>query len=341
MPMSDTPVIAVDAMGGDYAPDEIVRGAVDALDAAPGELEIILVGREDEINASLASHGARHGLNVVHAPDVVSMGDSVSTLRRSKKTSLAVSLALQHEDRAHATVSAGNTAAAMALSMFTFGRIPGVSRPAISATVPTAIGMTTLLDAGANSVCKSENLLQFAVMGSLYHSKVFGVANPTIGLLSIGEEASKGDQVVQEAHTLLKASSLNFVGNIEGKDIFPGNVDVVVCDGFTGNVLLKFAESMPRFFGNILRDEINVSWVSKIGALLVSGAFKRMKQRLDWQEYGGAPLLGLDGVTIVCHGRSQARAIACAINVAAQAVRNGLNVEIKTELEKLHVESTT
>ncbi len=340
--ISTVPVIAIDAMGGDYAPTEVVAGTVDALRSERGNIQAILVGREDEIRSALDAFGTiPSGLSIVHAPSTVAMDESVALSRRKRDSSLAVALNLQARGEANATVSAGNTGAAMALSLLTFGRIPGVSRPAIATTLPTSKGKTTILDAGANSVCKPENLYQFAVMGSLYHSHAFGVTNPRVGLLSIGEEATKGDSLVQATYPLLAESSLNFIGNVEGRDIFPGNVDVVVCDGFTGNVLLKFAESMPRFFASTFYEEVKSSWMSKIGAFLARNAFRRLKERLDWQEFGGAPLLGIDGVTIICHGRSERRAIESAIRVAARAVRSDLTREIKTQLEKTYVEAAS
>jgi len=341
-PVAAVPTIAIDAMGGDFAPGEIVAGAIQALEKAHGGVRLTLVGRDEEIRRALEPFGAkaRDGLTIVHAEETVSMSDGVSVLRRKRDSSLAVAIELQRRHEADATVSAGNTGAGMALSLLTLGRIPGVSRPAIACPLPTSTGACTLLDVGANSACKPENLYEFAVMGSIHHASAYGVERPRIGLLSIGEESSKGDSLVQEAHALLAGSSLNFIGNVEGRDIFPGNVDVVVCDGFTGNVILKFAESMPRFFGGVLRQEINASIINKIGAFLMRGAFDRMKRRLDWQEFGGAPLLGIDGITIICHGRSQAKAISSAVRVAANAVRNGMNSHIKAELEKVQVHAT-
>ena len=334
--MSTVPMIAVDAMGGDYAPDEIVLGAIEALETAEHELALTLVGGEDRIRSILEANGGdRPGISVTNATEIVEMSEHVTTARRKKDSSLAVALDLQKRGEADAMVSAGNTGAAMGLSLLSYGRIPGVHRPAIATTIPSARGMTTLLDAGANSECKAENLLQFGIMGSLYHEHAFGVDRPTVGLLSIGEEASKGHAVTQEAHAMLAESDLNFVGNVEGRDILPGTADVVVCDGFTGNVLLKFAESMSRFFGGALREEINASLLTKIGGLLIRPAFGRVRRRLDWQEFGGAPLLGIDGTTIICHGRSEARAIRSAIRVATRAVEHKLNAHIKERLGKV------
>ena len=334
------PTIAIDAMGGDHAPGEIIAGAVQAIRQWRGRMNLILVGPEDEVRRSLESHGHTEGIRIVHAEETVSMVDTVSSLRKKKNSSLAIAIELQKNHEADAMVSAGNTGAAMALSLLMLGRTPGVSRPAIAIDFPTAQKPCTLLDIGANATCKPENLYQFAVMGSIHHRSAFGVERPRIGLLSNGEESSKGTELVQGSHALLAASSLNFVGNVEGKDIFPGHADVVVCDGFTGNVLLKFAESMPRFFSGVLKEEIKRTLVRKTGALLMRGAFNGLKQRLDWEEFGGAPLLGIDGITIICHGRSHAKAITSAIRVASNAVRNGVNARIKAELERAQVHAT-
>jgi len=337
--MATVPTIAIDAMGGDYAPDEIIAGAVQALEHAPGQVKLALVGQEDAIRRSLERFGPQDGLRIVHAPDTVGMAESVATLRKKRDSSLAVAIRMQKEREADAMVSAGNTGAAMALSLLVLGRIPGVGRPAIACPMPTANGVCTLIDVGANSTCKPEHLYQFAVMGSLYHSYAHNVARPRVGLLSIGEEASKGDPLVQETHALLAASSLNFIGNVEGRDILPGVAEVVVCDGFTGNVVLKFAESAVQFIGGMLREATKSSPAGKLGGLLIRRSFARVKARLDWEEYGGAPLLGIDGIAIICHGRSKAKAITNAIRVAATAVRGQLNTHIKAELEKVHVDA--
>lgn len=337
--MATVPVIAVDAMGGDYAPDEIVAGAVQALAEAPGQTRIVLVGQELLIRQALERHGSADGLGIRHASETVDMAESVASLRRKKDSSLAVAIRMQKDGEVDALVSAGNTGAAMALSLLTLGRIPGVSRPAIACPMPTATGVCTLLDVGANSSCKPEHLVQFAIMGSLYHRYAYNAARPRVGLLSIGEEASKGDTLVQETHAMLAASSLNFIGNVEGRDILPGTADVVVCDGFTGNVVLKFAESAAQVIGAMIREAVTSSAVSKFGGLLIRRQLARVKQRLDWEEYGGAPLLGIDGITIICHGRSSAKAIKNAIHAAATAARGQLNEHIKAELERMNVDA--
>jgi len=338
--MDAVPVIAIDAMGGDYAPDEVVAGAVEALAESPGEVRIVLVGQESEIRRVLAEQEPVDGLSIRHASEAVDMAESVASLRKKKDSSLAVAIRMQKDGEADAMVSAGNTGAAMALSLLFLGRIPGVSRPAIACQMPTVNGVCTLLDVGANSTCRPEHLVQFAVMGSLYHTYAFNVQRPRVGLLSIGEEASKGDSLVQETHALLAESSLNFVGNVEGRDILPGTADVVVCDGFTGNVVLKFAESLVTVVGGMMKEAISSSLTGKLGGLLIRPALRRVGRRLDWEEYGGAPLLGIDGITIICHGRSRAKAIRSAVRTAATAVRGQLNRRIKAELEKVNVDAT-
>jgi len=333
--------IAVDAMGGDFAPDEIVAGAVHAAQQGDGAIRVILVGQEQAVKASLARFGEVSGVEIRHAPSTVGMAESVSNLRRKMDSSLAVAIKMQKTGEADAAVSAGNTGAAMALSLLLLGRIPGVNRPAIASPMPTKKGVCTLLDVGANSSCEPLNLYQFAVMGSLYHSFVYNVPNPSVGLLSIGEEASKGDELVQKTHSLLAASSLNFVGNVEGRDILSGTSDIVVCDGFTGNVVLKFAESAVQFITGVLKDAIKSSPLSMLGGLLIKRQFNKQKTRLNYEEYGGAPLLGIDGITIICHGRSSARAIQNAIRVAATAARQKLNEHIKNKLSEASVDATS
>jgi phosphate acyltransferase len=332
---SETPVptVAVDAMGGDFAPDEIVAGAVQGIKRAKGQVKVVLVGREDLIVPVLDSLGCCGQLDVIHAVETVEMDDSFSAVRRKKDSSLATAVALQRDGRADALVSAGNTGAAMGLSLMTLGRIEGVDRPAIACPLPTAGGPTTFLDVGANSRCKAEHLYQFAVMGSHYHADAYEVERPTVGLLSIGEEQSKGDEIVKEAHALMADSNLNFIGNVEGRDVLPHKADVVVTDGFTGNVMLKFAESIPGFIGGALRAQVKMSPIRMLGSLLMRGAFNGFKRTLDHQEYGGAPLLGINGVTIICHGRSQAKAIDNAIHLAARAARKNLRGRIRHELE--------
>ncbi len=329
------PTIAVDAMGGDHAPEEIVAGAVQVHRIMDGRARIVLVGQHDAVAESLERVGSGVQLDIVHAEQIVTMHDTVASLRRKKDSSLAVAIRMQKEGTADAMISAGNTGAAMATSLLQLGRIRGVERPAIAVPMPTMRNsVCTLIDGGANSSCKAGQLYQFAVMGSLYHEQVHEKPRPTVGLLSIGEEASKGDTTVQEANKLLASSSLNFVGNIEGKDILPGEVDVVVSDGFTGNVLLKFAESSVGFIKSMMREAARQSPVTMLSALLMKGALRKAMARFDYEEYGGAPLLGIGGITIICHGRSSAKAIRNAALAAEKEIKGQLNRHIKAELQR-------
>ena len=329
------PTIAIDAMGGDLAPGEIVAGAVETQRIARGRLRLVLVGKEDAVRQHLDRSGMNDDIDVVHAEEVVSMHDDVSALRQKKDSSLAVAVRLQKEGRADAVISAGNTGIVMATSLLELKRIPGVLRPAIAVPLPTSGGgVLTMIDGGANSACKPEQLFQFGVMGSIYHSKVYDIEHPRVGLLSLGEEDSKGDAIVQEAHKLLAAGPINFIGNIEGNDVLPGKADVVVCDGFMGNVLLKFAESSVGFMKNLLREAAMSSWRGRLGGLLIKTPLKNALKRYDYQEYGGAPLLGTNGNTIICHGRSTARAIRNAALVAEKEIHGQLNQHIKTKLER-------
>ncbi|MDK2927131.1 MAG: phosphate acyltransferase [Bacillota bacterium] len=312
--------IAVDAMGGDFAPLEVVRGAVAA--ARAGEAEILLVGEPGAIEAVGAEAGLPcPGVEVVAARERVAMGEHpAEALRHKKDSSLAVGARLVKEGRAGALVSAGNTGAAMAFSLFTLGRLPGVERPAIAAPFPTTRGFAVLIDAGANVEVKPHYLLQFAQMGSLYAASVLKRAHPRVGLLNVGAESGKGTPVLQEACRLLTASGLNFIGNIEGRDVPLGAADVIVCDGFSGNVLLKFAEGLAEGLFSLLKQELLAGFSTRAGAYLARPALKRLKAKMDYAEYGGAPLLGLKGLTIISHGSSDARAIHNAIRAARESL---------------------
>ena len=307
-------------MGGDHAPAVVVEGAV----AAARELgvEIVLVGRGEEVKAELAKHNTTSlSLPIVHAEEVVSMDEHASAaLRQKQRSSIAVGINLVREGLASAFVSAGNSGAVMAGALFGLGRIEGIERPAIGTVYPTTTGKCFVLDIGANADCKTEYLVQFAIMGSAYMERVFGVANPRVGLLSNGEEESKGNSLVQSAYPLLKELPVNFIGNVEGKDIPLGMADVVVCDGFCGNVVIKLSEGVGSALFEILKAELTADFVSKLAALVLKPAFRRAKKRLDYAEYGGAPLLGVNGVVIIAHGRSNAVAIKNAVRVARQAV---------------------
>ncbi|HET7038873.1 MAG TPA: phosphate acyltransferase PlsX [Gemmatimonadales bacterium] len=320
--------IVLDAMGGDYAPEAPVAGAVEALADLPPSTDVVLVGRAAEVKAELAKHGTSDHLEVIEAPDVVGMAEKPLAAVRSKpNSSIGVGLRLQREGKAHAFISAGNTGAVMAASALMLGLHPGVERPAIATLFPTATKPVLVLDAGANVDCSPRELRGFAHLGSVYARDVLGRPSPAVGLLSIGEEAEKGNAAVKEAHGLLReeAHAFRFVGNVEGRDILRGEVDVVVCDGFVGNVVLKFYEQVAQLFTGLLKREIE-------GDMLRSEGMKRVFTVLDYSTYGGAPLLGVRGVSIICHGRSSARAIRNAIRVAVQAAQSGLSQHIGADL---------
>jgi glycerol-3-phosphate acyltransferase PlsX len=323
--------IVVDAMGGDHAPAVAVDGAVQA--ARDLGLEIILVGREADVRSELKRHDtAGLPLTMRHAEQVIEMDEHPAAAVKTKKdSSMVVAMELLRHHEADAFFTAGNSGGALAAALFRLGRIRGIKRPALSTIFPsqTPQGYCFLLDIGANADCKPEYLVQFALMGSLYAERVLGVPNPRVAIVSNGEEEGKGNQLVQEAAPLLRTSSFNFVGNAEGKDIVRGLADVVVTDGFTGNVIIKLAEGVSRFLLEVLKEELTSSNVSKVGALLAKPAFDQVKRRLDYREYGGAPLLGVDGVVIVGHGRSDALAIRNGIRMAAQTVENGVLDAIK------------
>ncbi len=326
--------IVVDAMGGDHAPAVVVDGAVQA--ARELGLEIILVGRQEAIEAELAQHDtAGLALTVHHASQVIEMDEHPAAAVKAKKdSSMVVAMELIKRHEADGFFTAGNSGGALAAALFRLGRIRGIRRPAISTVFPsqTPQGTCFILDVGANVDCKPEFLLQFAIMGSIYAERVLGVPNPRVAIVSNGEEEGKGNQLVIETVPLLKASNLNFVGNAEGRDIARGIADVIVTDGFTGNVVIKLAEGVSRFLMDVLKEEITSSSVSKVGALLAKSAFDRVRSRLDYREYGGAPLLGVDGVVLIGHGRSDALAIRTAIRVTAQTVENGVLDAIKQGL---------
>ena len=331
--------IAVDAMGGDYAPEAIVEGAVQA--AAAYGASIVLVGQEDLIRQELAKYDVTAlEIEVKHASQVVDMHDLPSVaLRRKKDSSLHVAINLVPQGYADAAVSAGNTGAIMAISKLACRTLPGIDRPALAAALPNVNGATMIIDVGANVDCKPIHLLQFAVMGHVYTQEVLGIENPRIGLLSTGEEASKGNVLTKEVFEPLSRTSLNFIGNVEGRDVFNDRVDVVVCDGFTGNVVLKVAESLAETIGLILKEGFTQNWRTKLGYLLAKSALVNLKKRTDAAEYGGAPLLGLNGVVIKTHGSSKARAVKNAIRVAGESVNHHIQEKIVEMLERCELDS--
>ncbi len=323
--------IAVDAMGGDRGPELVARAAIGAVESQPSSLEILLVGAREQIEPVLRASGSSHpNIRVCHASETVAMSEPpASAIRKKKDSSIAVAMRLLKEGEADALVSAGNTGAVVAGSLVSIGRLHGVSRPAIATFYPTSKQWAVFLDVGANSVCTPKNLLQFGVMGSVFAQYHLGIREPRVGLLNIGEEKSKGTDMVRAAHELLKNSSIKFVGNVEGRDVMAGAADVVVCDGFVGNVVLKFSESILSFMSQMLRQEIKKSIRAKLGALLLRGAFSTFRSRLDYAEYGGAPLLGVNGVVIICHGKSSGRAIKNAILMAQRFVSCDINGHIE------------
>ncbi len=313
--------IAIDAMGGDYAPTEIVKGTVETAIAAP-ELELVLVGDKERIEKELGMFSTKPAnISIFPSSEVIGMGDHPATAVRQKKdASVVVANRLVKEGKADAVVSAGSTGAAMAASLLLLGRVKGIKRPAIGTMIPTQKAPMLLLDAGANADVKPENLVQFAQMGSIYMEKVWQRKNPRVGLVNIGEEETKGNELVIAAHQALKKVTINFCGNIEGRDIPAGEVDVAVCDGFVGNIILKLLEGLAKSFGVMLKDAFTTSWRTKLGAALVLPGLRLFKQKLDPSEYGGAPLLGLKGVSIISHGSSNAKAIKNAIRVAKETI---------------------
>lgn len=326
--------IALDAMGGDHAPKPEVEGALRA--AKSLGVRVILVGKEDVIREELRQHNGWQSLPVEirHASEVITMEDSAAKAMRAKRdSSIRVACRLVRDGEAHGVVSAGNTGAVMATSKLVQGVIPGVDRPALASAFPTLKGRpAVMVDVGANVDCTPQLLAQFAVMGEVYSRVIFGIERPRVGLLSIGEEDHKGNDLTKQAQPLLKSLPLNFIGNVEGRDLYTGHADVIVCDGFIGNVALKVSEGIVDVIKQMLKESLDASITRQIGAVLARNAFKDFKKRMDYSEYGGAPLLGVKGVTIICHGRSNTNAIKNAIRVAAEFASGGINPRIEEEL---------
>ncbi len=321
--------IAVDAMGGDYAPRTVVEGAV--LAARGYNLSIYLVGQVQAIEAELKKHNLQGlTLEIVPATEVVEMDDQPTSVLRSKKrdSSLRRAAQLVKEGRAAAMVSAGNTGAAMACAKVVFGAIAGVERPAIAVLLPSLKGLSLLLDAGANTDCKPFHLLQFAIMGSIYAKEILGVKEPNVGLLNIGEEKGKGDELARQAYELLEKADIKFVGNVEGKHIYDGEADVIVCDGFVGNITLKVSEAVANTIIHLFSEQIKLNWRNKLAYALLRPSLRKIKLRIDYSEYGGAPLLGVNEPCIICHGSSDAKAIKNAIRVAGEVVEHKVNTQI-------------
>ena len=327
-------VIALDAMGSDRAPKPEIEGAIQA--ARQYGVRVVLVGRESAIQSELERHPAAAGLplEIVHASEVVGMDEkAVQAVRAKRDSSMRVGVRLVRDGLAAGFVTAGNTGAAMTTAKMVLGAIPGVDRPALAAVFPTAIGTAaSLLDVGANVDCKPQNLAQFAVMGEIYFRSMFGTRRPRVGLLSIGEEESKGNELTRDAFQLLKQLPLNFVGNVEGRDLYNGQVDVIVADGFVGNVALKTSEGVANLVRATLKETLKATITRQVGYLLSRSAFADFKKRLDHTEYGGAPLLGVKGVCFITHGSSNANAIKNAIRVAAEFAEHQINDAIEKEL---------
>ena len=337
--------IAVDAMGGDHAPGVVVEGSVIA--AREFGAEIILVGREDDIRRELARHNINGlSMTIVHASEVIEMHDHTMAVKEKKNNSLSVGMQLLKERKADAFVSAGNSGAVMAAALFGLGRIRGIDRPALASRYPASVKPTILLDLGVNTDPKPVNLVQNAVMGSLYARLALGIPNPRVAIVSNGEEPDKGSLLVRDTYKLLRDSPLNFIGNVEGKDIPQGAADVIVTDGFTGNVVLKLTEGIVSFLGTFLKESLTRGWLNKIGLILmVPGlvlmlpgllflwpAIRRLRRHVDYRELGAAPLLGVDGVVLIAHGRSDALAIRGAIRSAIRVAEGGIVEAIKAGL---------
>jgi glycerol-3-phosphate acyltransferase PlsX len=330
--------IAVDAMGGDHAPHEIVKGAVEAARRLTGIERLYLVGREEAVRAELAKHGKIPPvIEVRNAGEVIAMNEAPAlAVRRKKDASISRAIDLVRDGEADAVVSAGNTGALVASATLKLRTLEGVERPAIAVVMPTRLKPFVLIDVGANLDCPPLQLLQFAVMGQIYSREILGQANPVVGLLSIGGEDNKGNELTRETFQLLKATSLNFRGNVEGHGLFDGDIDVVVCDGFTGNVVLKSSESVAKVIGQWMKEEFKRNPVRILGALLLRGAFKAMKQKMDPDVYGGAPLLGVNGVCIKAHGSSKAKAVFHAVRVAGESIGHHVTHHIVDEIRKLN-----
>ncbi len=327
--------IAVDAMGGDFAPQNVVAGALDALRETNNRFEILLVGKEPLIRSHLPTSAEHLSYSIVHTEETIDMHDSgTAVLRQKKDSSIGLGMTMHKEGKVDAFVSAGHTGAMVSASTLILGRIEGVSRPTIGTFIPSQNGVCLLVDAGANVDCRPQHLYEFAVMGSIYASEMFNIKNPTVALLNIGEEESKGNEVVKEAHKLLSQSSLNFIGNVEGRDILSGKSNVVVCDGFVGNIILKFAESVPSFLKLRLKEFFTRSFVLKLMGGMMKSSLSSAFKSLDYEEYGGVPVLGVKGVSIIGHGKSTPKAIKNMILKAEEMIRKRINERIQEALIK-------
>lgn len=329
--------IAIDAMGGDFAPHSPIEGAFLLDKETRGKNQLIVLGDENQIHSELKKHHFYQPKNitVIHTSQVVEMSDQPTiALKQKKDSSMMRGLQMHRNGEADAFVSAGNTGAQMVGSTFILGRIKGVQRPALASFLPTEGGVVLLVDVGANVDCRPSHLLQFAIMGSIFISYIYGIEAPRVGLLSIGEEKSKGNELVFNTHALLQKNVPGFIGNVEGRDILRGKADVIVMDGFVGNSILKFAESIFGVFGSSFKRSLGKNFFSLLGGMMVKHAFRDMKSSFDYQEYGGVPLLGVNGISVICHGRSTGKAIKNAMKVAVNMSEKQVNLHIFEELKK-------
>lgn len=326
--------IAVDAMGGDKAPSAIIEGAVHA--AREFGSNIILVGKREVISSELKKHDVKNlPLSIRHASEIVEMHESPSVaLRKKRDSSIKVGIELVKRGEADAFVSAGNTGAVMAAATLILRTLKGIDRPAIAVQLPTTSGPVILIDAGANVDCKPHQLFQFGIMGHVFAKYVLGRDNPRVGILNNGEEEDKGNEITKEVHKVLKKSTLNFIGNVEGKELYKGAADVVVSDGFVGNITLKVSESLADMIGKALKGIFTKSWRSKLGYLLIKPYLESFKKSVDYSEYGGAPLLGVNGICIIAHGSSSPKAIKNAIRQAGEFVKGKVNIHIQEDIER-------
>lgn len=328
--------IALDAMGGDFGPPNLVAGAVMALREYPHITKLFLVGDTPQIEAELKKHHCNDGrIEILHTTQVVEMGDrAVEAVRRKKDSSISRAVDLVKHDKADAVVSAGHTGAAVAASAIKLRTLPGIDRPGIAAVLPTEVNVFVLIDAGANIDARPEHLVQYAFMGTVYSRHVLGYKNPKVGLISLGEEDVKGNEMTKEVFKMLRKSSLNFVGNIEGRHLFEDPVEVVVCDGFVGNVILKTCESISVAIFTWLKHELSRTPMRKLGALLARESFRTIRDKTNYEEYGGSPLLGVDGICIIAHGSSTPLAVKNALRVAAESIEQQVNPHIVEEIRR-------
>lgn len=332
-------LILVDAMGGDNAPREIVYGCMDAINEN-SDFDILLVGDKNKIDSILKEKNFNNKrLDVYHTTEAITNEDSpVKAIKRKKDSSIVVGLEMLKDKKADVFLSAGNTGALMAGSKIILGMLDGVDRPALMSFLPTSKGLAVIVDAGANTMCKPVNLLQFGVMGSLYISQVFNVKNPRVGIVNVGAEENKGNDLVKSAYTLLKQADINFIGNIEGRQVLDGDADVLVCDGFVGNVLIKTLEGAAGYLFGSIKDIFNKNLLTKVSALLVKKELKNFKKHMDYTEYGGVPLLGVNGKVIKAHGSSNAKAIKNAVIRAKSYVKSNVLEQIREDFKNMEVE---